>query len=136
MKTDEQITDDIFLHLIENGMQEEISGEILDGYDRKIGSHAEDITIEIIAGNTDEVQIAEVNVNIYVPDEFIDGQYQKAKDRIDFLCHKAWGILKQGGNSRDYRFKCEAQRVLRHAAAENQNEHVIVNKIEYKHYNP
>lgn len=136
MKNDEQITDDIFLHLVENGMSGEINGELLDGYDRKIGSHKEDITIQVIAGRTDEVQIATVNVNIYVPDELIDGQYQKAKDRIDELCRKAWAILKQGGNSKDYSFKCESQRVLKTAASENQNEHVIINQLEYKHYNP
>lgn len=136
MKNDEQITDDIYLHLLENGMSEEINGELLDGYDRKIGSHNEDITIQVISSRTDEVQIATVNVNIYVPDVFIDGQYQKDKDRIDYLCGKAWKVLKQGGNAKDYRFRCETQRVLKTAASENQNEHVIINKLEYKHYNP
>lgn len=130
MISDIQIKDAIYSHIKGSDLVGNVSG-ILTKTIRPKGSNKEDICISVLANQNSEIQSAFVNVNIYVQDIFVNGQYEENSSRLRTLCTIVGDVLKVGfGNG--YRFTIDSQRVLE---VDGQNEHLINTKLLFKNLN-
>lgn len=130
MKTDIEIKDDVYSIIKNSELARSVTGK-LSKTKRPEGSRAEDIVISVLANNNAQLQEAFVNVNIYVQDNDIDGQYEENSIRLRELCKISERLLLRGHND-DYMFVLDSQRVL---PVEENHEHLINNKILYKQVN-
>lgn len=130
MKNDEAIKTEVYRLVKGSQLFQEVTGK-LSKRNRPKNSDKEDIVISILANECGQVQMAVVNVNIYVKDDFIDNQYEEDTLRIDTLSNLA-SLLFEEYYCSDFALALESQRVLSVSGA---NEHVINNKIEYKSLN-
>jgi hypothetical protein len=132
MKTDEAIKTDIYKVINGSALAKAITGK-LSKRKRPHASKNEDIVISVLANSNRQVQVATVNVNIYVADITVDNQPEEDTVRIEQLSQLAYNLFKVfwGPNS-EYRCCLTEQRVYE---AEGSNEHIINNRIEYKTLN-
>lgn len=130
MKTDIDIKDDIYSHLKESALEKSVDGRLCKRM-RPNGSDKEDIVISVVANQNGQIQEAVVNVNVYVRDVFVRGQYEEDTIRCRELCRMAWEVLEVGRGG-DYRFVLDRQRVL---PVEGKNEHFINNRLIYMQNN-
>lgn len=134
MKTDIDIKDDIWRVIKKSPLFNEVTGELKKTSVRPKESRKEDIVISILANNTKQKQTAYVNVNIYVADDYVDGQNEENSERLRRLCKMAFSVFEsvRGVDFRlsltDPNFDC-GQRVIE---SEGTSEHVINNKILYQ----
>lgn len=134
MKTDIDIKDDIWRVIKKSPLFKEVTGELKKTSIRPKESRKEDIVISILANNIRQKQMAYVNVNIYVADNYVDGQSEENSERLRRLCKMAFSVFEnvRGVDFRlsltDPNFDC-GQRVIE---SEGTSEHVINNKILYQ----
>ena len=134
MKTDIDIKDDIWRVIKKSPLFKEITGELKKTSIRPKESRKEDIVISVLANNIRQKQMAYVNVNIYVADNYVDGQSEENSERLRRLCNMAFSVFEnvRGVDFRlsltDPNFDC-GQRVIE---SEGTSEHVINNKILYQ----
>ncbi len=94
---------------------------------RPHNSHAEDVVISILANEGTQLQTAVVNVNIYIQDNDVDGQFEENTIRLDEICQKSWKLLEMFRTD-EYSAHAIEQRVYETSSGE----HVINNQVEYK----
>lgn len=94
---------------------------------RPHNSHAEDVVISILANEGTQLQTAVLNVNIYIQDLDIEGQFEENTIRLDEICEKSWKLL-ETFHSDEYKARATEQRVY----STESGEHVINNQVEYK----
>lgn len=137
MKTDIDIKDDIWRVIKKSPLFKEVTGELKKTSVRPKESRKEDIVISVLANNIRQKQLAYVNVNIYVADNYVDGQNEENSERLRRLCNMAFSVFEnvRGVDFRlsltDPNFDC-GQRVIE---SEGTSEHVINNKILYQTIN-
>ena len=137
MKSDIDIKDDVWKIIKESSLLREVSGDLRKISVRPKNSHSEDIVISVLANSTKQKQIAYVNVNIYVADDYIDGQSGENSARLRKLCKMSFDLFDnvRGWDFRlsltDPNYEC-GQRVIESSGSE---EHVINNKILYQTIN-
>lgn len=137
MKTDIDIKDDIWRVIKKSPLFKEVTGELKKTSIRPKESRKEDIVISVLANNIRQKQLAYVNVNIYVADNYVDGQNEENSERLRRLCNMAFSVFEnvRGVDFRlsltDPNFDC-GQRVIE---SEETSEHVINNKILYQTIN-
>lgn len=134
MKSDIDIKDDIWKVISKSPLESEVSGALKKTSVRPKGSHKEDIVISILANDTKQKQVAYVNVNIYVPDDDVEGQSEEQTARLRKLCQMSFDLF-DNVRRKDFRlsltdpsFEC-GQRVIESAGT---SEHVINNKVLYQ----
>lgn len=137
MKTDIDIKVDIWRVIKKSPLFKEVTGELKKTSVRPKESRKEDIVISVLANNIRQKQLAYVNVNIYVADNYVDGQNEENSERLRRLCNMAFSVFEnvRGVDFRlsltDPNFDC-GQRVIE---SEGTSEHVINNKILYQTIN-
>ena len=137
MKTDIDIKDDIWRVIKKSPLFKEVTGELKKTSVRPKESRKEDIVISILANNIRKKQMDYVNVNIYVAENYVDGQSEENSERLRRLCKMAFSVFEnvRGVDFRlsltDPNFDC-GQRVIE---SEGTSEHVINNKILYQTIN-
>lgn len=129
MRSDGTIRTDIYRHIKNSVLDEATSGTVTKKK-RPAKSHKEDIVISILSNEGLQSQTAIVNVNIYVQDDNIEGQFEERTIRVDELCDIAWKHLEHFGTD-DYVAHAINQRVY----PTDSGEHIINNQIEYKTLN-
>lgn len=126
MKSDGAIKTDVYRYINQSGFMNNVNGK-LSKTKRPHNSHAEDVVISILANEGTQLQTAVLNVNIYIQDLDVEGQFEENTIRIDEICEKAWKLLKKF-NADEYNAHAIEQRVY----ATDSGEHVINNQVEYK----
>lgn len=129
MRSDEAIKTDIYRYLKDSALTSEVTG-VLKKTKRPHKSRNEDIVISILSNEGVQSQEATVNVNIYVQDYDIDGEYEENTQRLDVLCQVAWTTL-ESFHTDDYAAFIIGQRIY----ATDSGEHIINNRISYKTIN-
>jgi len=130
MRSDEDIKTNIFKFIKGSELHQAVTGK-LSKRKRPKGSKKEDIVISILANENGQVQIAYVNVNIYVKDVIVDNQPEEDTLRLATLSTLADTLFGEFYGP-EYTLTLLSQRVIEVEGAE---EHVINNKIEYKTIN-
>lgn len=130
MHNDEQIKDNIYSLLMGSGLVSEVSG-VLSKTLRPRDSDAEDIVISVLDNRNSQLQAADVNVNIYVPDLLVDGQYEEDTARLRELAARVATLLDSRSPS-DYLLKLDRQRVLK---VDGKDEHYINTRLKYTFLN-
>lgn len=130
IKSDIEIKDDIYKFIKGSALEKAVTGK-LKKTRRPKDSNLEDIVISILDNDAGQMQVAFVNVNIYVPDDMRDGQSEEKSIRLRELCKISYNLLEVGrGDS--YRFTLDKQRVME---VSGKNEHFINNKLLYRQCN-
>lgn len=130
MKTDIDIKDDIYLFIKGTALEMSVTGK-LTKRKRPKGSFLEDIVISVLANQNGQIQDAFVNVNVYVHDVDVDGQFEEDTIRLRELCRICEQTLKLGRGN-DFRFVLDTQRVME---VNGKNEHFINNRLRYMQCN-
>lgn len=130
MKNDEAIKTDVYRVIAASELSRIVTG-VVSKTKRPHGSKNEDIVISLLANENGQIQTASVNVNIYVADNLISGQYEEDTIRCSYLATTA-AYLFEVFSGTDFRARLLSQRVL---AVEGAAEHIINNRIEYKQVN-
>lgn len=128
MKTPEDIFDDIYDHIKGSELESECTGILCE--ERPKGSTKEDITIVVFGTTGGQEQRASVNVNIFVHDIQVDGQWRRNKQRCRALTRIAAEVLKHQDQNKDYRFSLGQQSVAK--SYEGKNEHIINTRLDYR----
>lgn len=131
MKSDIDIKTDVFKHIQGSALQKAVTGVLRKTGKRPKGSTKEDIVISMLANVNGQVQVATVNVNIYVAANIVNGQAEEQTTRLKVLCDLSSSLF-EVFRSEGYRARLLEQRVLEVPDAD---EYVINNKIEYKQLN-
>lgn len=126
MRSDGAIKTDIYQYLKNSVLTNEVTGT-LRKTKRPHKSYKEDVIISILANVGVQSQTATVNVNIYVQDYDVDGQFEENTARVEELCSIAWQTL-ESFHTDEYHAEAISQRVYE----TNTGEHVINTQIEYK----
>ncbi|WP_455590871.1 hypothetical protein [Bacteroides sp.] len=130
MKSDIEIKDDVYKVIKDSALEKGVTGRI-SKTKRPVNSDKEDIVISILDNGKGQIQEVFVNVNIYVSDNFRDGQAEENSSRLRQLCKLAAELLEvQRGE--DYRFTLDKQRVME---VNGKNEHFINNRLLFKQVN-
>lgn len=130
MKTDIDIKDDIFKLIQGSDLEKTVTGA-LRKTKRPNGSEKEDIVISVLSNSNGQIQDAFVNVNIYIPDLFRDGQAEEDTIRLRLLCDLSKSLF-EVGRGEDFRFTLDTQRVME---VNGKDEHFINNKLLYRQCN-
>ena len=131
MKSDIAIKTDIFKRIQGSELEKEVTGVVRKTGKRPHNSRKEDIVISMLANTNSEIQVATVNVNIYVAANIVNNQAEEDTIRLRTLCDlsaKLFDVL--WGD--DYRARLLEQRVIE---VDGADEYVINNKIEYRNTN-
>lgn len=126
MKSDGAIKTDVYRYINESGFMNNVNGKLSKTM-RPYNSHKEDVVISILANEGTQLQTAIINVNIYIQDQDVDGQFEENTIRVDEICKLAWNLLEMFRTS-EYVAHAIEQRVY----ATSTGEHVINNQVEYK----
>lgn len=129
MKSDGAIRTDIYHYMKDSELVNKVSG-VLSKKGRPAKSHSEDIVISILSNEGVQTQVAIINVNIYVQDEDVEGQFEEKTLRVEELCKESWSLL-ESFRTDQYVARAISQRVY----PTNSGEHVINNQVEYKTIN-
>lgn len=134
MKSDIDIKDDVWKIIKESSLLREVSGDLKKTSARPKNSCSEDIIISVLANSTKQKQIAYVNVNIYVADDYIDGQSEENSARLRKLSKMSFDLF-DNVRGKDFRlsltdpnYEC-GQRVIESSGS---SEHVVNNKVLYQ----
>ena len=92
MKSDGAIKTDVYRYINESGFMSNVNGKLLKTM-RPHNSHKEDVVISILANEGTQLQTAIINVNIYIQDQDVDGQFEENTIRVDEICKLAWNLL-------------------------------------------
>jgi len=130
MKSDCEIRNDIYNHIIGSELQLAVSG-VVRKTKRPRNSQKEDIVVSVLANMNGQKQVATANVNIYVPDLIINDQAEEDTIRTAELCKLAESLFEVFRGD-DFRASLLEQRVYE---VDGADVHVINNKIEYKQIN-
>ena len=130
MKTDAEIKTDIYKVINGSPLHKAVTGK-LKKTKRPHNSTKEDIVISVLVNMNAQIQIATVNVNIYVADNIIDNQPEEDTVRTAEL-GKLAAELFEVFSGENYRATLVSQRVFE---IDGTNEHAINNQIEYKFLN-
>lgn len=134
MITTFDITNIIYLALTDAGFEAEITGEVCKD-ERRANSDKEDVVINCLPVLNDQVQLATVNVNIYVPDIESKSnnvsQYLPNHKRLSELANKAKEILEEV-YSDEYDYSIQQQGTPKEDAI---HQHYVNLRIEFKFYN-
>ena len=129
MRNDEKIKADVMDYIFTTELPDMVSG-VVKRDRRPRDSRAEDVIVTVLANENGQNQTATVNVNIYVGDKPAGNQYDPDHDRLDEIAEVAQRIFEV------FRVGSGRARLLAQRITEvGENEHVITNKIEYKHNN-
>lgn len=131
MKTEDDIRQDVYNLIKGSELHTAITGKLCRE-DRPLDSENEDITINVPSNLNGQIQEAYVYVNIYVPDEFVEGRYQKNTLRIQALERLAADLFDVYNSHDSYRITLESQTT---SQFESTNEHIIINRLHYKQSN-
>ncbi|MBQ8969165.1 MAG: hypothetical protein IJ064_05490 [Bacteroidaceae bacterium] len=132
MRTDEAIKTDIYKYIAASELKKAVTGKV-SKRKRPHNSTKEDIVISILANENGQIQIATVNVNIYVADIAVDNQPEEDTVRLEELGSLASSLFDVfWGPDSEYRASLLSQRVFE---ADGTDEHIINNKIEVKYLN-
>lgn len=126
MKSDGAIKTDVYRYINESGFMNNVNGK-LSKTKRPHNSRKEDVVISILANEGTQLQTAIINVNIYIQDQDVDGQFEEDTIRLEEICKTAWNLLETFRTS-EYAAHAIEQRVY----ATSTGEHVINNQVEYK----
>lgn len=126
MKSDGAIKTDVYRYINKSGFMSNVNGK-LSKTKRPHNSHAEDVVISILANEGTQLQKAIVNVNIYIQDLDVEGQFEENTIRQDEICEKSWKLLEKFRTD-EYVAHAIEQRVY----TTESGEHVINNQVEYK----
>jgi len=136
MKSDGNIKDDVYDIVIKSALAQEVSG-VVKTTKRPHGSTSEDIVISVLANQMAQRQEAYVNVNVYVKDDNVDGQYEESRERVERLCQLCLDLF-DNVRGEDFRLSIrtgdgdnggsQCQRVIDIGTGE----HVINNKLLYQ----
>ena len=134
MKSDIDIKDDVWKIIKESSLLREVSGDLKKTSVRPKNSRSEDIIISVLANSTKQKQVAYVNVNIYVADDYIDDQSEENSARLRKLCKMSFDLF-DNVRGKDFRlsltdpnYEC-GQRVIESSGS---SEHVVNNKVLYQ----
>lgn len=133
MKTENEIKEDVYQHIKGTPLELAVTG-IVTTKKRPKDSTSEDITITVLASDTEQRQEAVVNVNIYVREKLEGGQYVEDDTREALLSKLAAECLIVGGIGKDYRFRLESQHTFE-VENDKRHERCINNKLTYNFYN-
>lgn len=131
MKTVYDITQDVYNLIKGSQLHNEIKGTLCKAQ-RELDSRNEDICISVLTNYNGELQSSYVNVNIYVPDKFANERYIVDMLRVKTLSTLAAKLFNVFNSGDSYRITLESQTLL---SFENNNEHIINNRLLYKQYN-
>lgn len=131
MKSDIEVKDDVFLALQSSPIMGEANGELCKQGVRLKDSDKEDVVISVVANVNEDIQEVVVNINVYVKDLFVNGQYEENTPRLRTLCSVCKKTLKVV-NGEDYRMTLISQRVK---SVKDAPVHVINNSMSYKYLN-
>ena len=131
MKSDEDIKTDVYRHVMGSKLQQAVTGKVTKTR-RPHNSTKEDIVISILANGNGQIQVATVNVNIFVSDVIVNKQPEEDTIRCRDLCLLASDLF-DVFHGDGFRATLTSQRVLENTS--DHPEHVINNKIEYKYLN-
>lgn len=129
MRSDGTIRTDIY-HYIKGSVLDNATNGMVTKKKRPAKSHKEDVVISILSNEGVQNQTAIINVNIYVQDDDVEGQFEEKTDRVDELCEIAWKLLEH--------FRTDeyvAQAIKQRVYPTDSGEHIINNQIEYKTLN-
>lgn len=126
MKSDGAIKTDVYRYINKSGFMDNVNGK-LSKTKRPHNSHAEDVVISILANEGTQLQTAVINVNIYIQDLDVEGQFEENTIRQDEICEKSWELLEKFRTD-EYVAHAIEQRVY----TTESGEHVINNQVEYK----
>lgn len=127
MKSDIDIKDDVYKLIKGTALLAECTGT-LSKRKRPHNSKNEDIVISVLSNQIAQKQEAFVNVNIYVADDEVDGQYEEKSSRLRTLCQMALKLFDSiRGN--EFRLSLDTQNVLE---VKEIGEHIINNKLLYQ----
>jgi len=129
MKNDERIKDDVYAYIKTSDLMGSngVNG-VLRKTSRPLDSNTEDVVISILANEYGQTQEAFVNVNVFVPDQLRENQYEEDTARLRALCDLCFQVL-ESHHGVDYDFWLDTQRVF---PVEGKKEHFINNKLLYK----
>ena len=132
MKNDEAIKDDVYAYIKTSDLMGRtgVNG-VLRKTLRPLDSDKEDVVISVLANGYGQVQESYVNVNVYVQDQYREGQYEENTARIRTLCELCFSVLESHIGT-DYDFWLSEQRVY---PVDGKHEHFINNKLLYKSVN-
>lgn len=137
MKSDWNIKDDVYDIVIKSELAKEVTG-VVKTTKRPHNSTSEDIVISVLANQMAQRQEAYVNVNVYVKDDNVDGQYEESHERVEKLCQLCLDLF-DNVRGNDFRLSIrtgdgdngggsQGQRVIEI----DTGEHVINNKLLYQ----
>ena len=130
MKTDAAIKTDIYKVIKGSALHNAVTG-VLKKTKRPHNSDKEDIVISVLANVNGQIQVATVNVNIYVADNTVDNQPEEDTVRTAELGRLAAELFEVFAGE-NFRATLISQTVFE---SNGTDEHIINNKIEYKFQN-
>ena len=129
MKTQDEITTEIYRYVKASALAAAVSGKVINGKDRSPKSSLEDVVVKVLGGRLGQVQECYVNVNIYVPDTYHDGQYEKDDERVPLLERTAMDLFEKPIHIDAARITIDSQTTM---PSNSGKEHVINNKLLYQ----
>lgn len=126
MKSDGAIKTDVYRYINESGFMSNVNGTLSKTL-RPHNSRNEDVVISILANEGTQLQKAVLNINIYIQDLDVEGQFEENFIRQDEICEKSWKLLEKFRTD-EYVAHAIEQRVY----DTKSGEHVINNQVEYK----
>lgn len=126
MKSDGAIKTDVYRYINESGFMSNVNGTLSKTL-RPHSSRNEDVVISILANEGTQLQKAVLNINIYIQDLDVEGQFEENSIRQDEICEKSWKLLEKFRTD-EYVAHAIEQRVY----DTKSGEHVINNQVEYK----
>ena len=126
MKSDGAIKTDVYRYIKASGFMNNVNGKLSKTL-RPHNSREEDVVISILANEGTQLQTAIVNVNIYIQDNDVDGQFEENCIRVEEICKLSWNLLETFRTS-----EYAAHAIEQRGYATSSGEHVINNQIEYK----
>lgn len=135
METTFEAVDAIYKVLNDGGFESLITGRMYKDVERPTGSTKEDVVINCLPMSNDQVQLATINVNIYVPDLEIKvdskPQFIKNTMRLKSLADAAISLLEFVADDL-HDFYIESQGVVPELSI---HQHYVNLRIQYKYYN-
>ena len=130
MKTEAEIKNDVYLLLKKSPIMSAVTGK-LSKRKRPINSKKEDVVISVLSSTIADRQEAFLNINVYVAQNDINGQYEEDSERLETLERICMDFL-ESVHGEDYWITMSMQKTLE---VESKHENVINNRILYSTIN-